>query len=551
MNFQPLTLVLFLAFLAVGTVRAILLPLRQNLLRLAAVPVAFLCSLFLQFAGIQRAVAGFLMDTLGLAGEIEKALPESPDAVSAATAMIGAAIGTVFTALFFVVFLIVLRAAVIPPILKKIGDGADKADNAAEKKKGCPAGKAISAVCGLVSGFLILGICLSPVFLVMECGAEVSAAAHEEADLNSAYQKKALLVCETFVDPFWDSVAIRPYRALGISALLGRCAAVGNSFRNAEGDSVSAVSALHTLCGSGAQALFLLDSDTGSDAALGDDLAALFSDPVPSGICADLVVSEAASLRDTGEGRLLSVSREGSGVALAAADVAIRNYSGASHAQIRSDLLALAGAASVLGETDFFNEVMQASTREAALTAILEDDALLEQMLYRASEISICDELMQTVFEEEIEDIAEMLDLPDTAATADSAAVTAEQMKSAVDFDCLTGENREEEVRCLIRSVVRIVKLYSSVKNENGIDMTALVDHLGDLGAVLDALLSAETTHDLPPLILEGLSQNETFRRYVSASVVCNLNDSVAAGTTTYESFLVSLQGLLQAAAVK
>lgn len=735
MNFQPLTLVLLLAFLAVGVVRALLFPMKRNLLRLAAVPVAFLCSLLLQFVGIQKVIAGAVIGMLNLAGTAGDALSESPDILSAATAAAGAAVGTVLTVLFFLIFLIVLRTAIVPLILKKTG-GEAPLDSTEKKTLPRPVGIIVSAVCGLVSGFLILGVCLNPVFFVMGYGADVSAAAHEDEDLNSAYQKKAQLACETFVDPFWDSIAIRPYRAFGVSGLLGNCAAVGNSFRNSEGTSVSAVSALHTLCRQGVHAFLLFDSNTGSDAALGEDLHALFDDPMISGILADAIVTEATSLRDTGSGKLIPVSEAEEGLGRAIMDVAVDNYIGASHSLIRSDLLALADTAAPLGKTEFFNGIVDEDTRSDTLAELLADSATLETVLYQASGVSICDDLIQTVFENEIGNIAVLIGIPaddagaydatmqhlvtamnsrtggyystsaldrfirgaassgktltqlsyydagsddevlyktwkryqsawnsirsqlviagedsengsfwyysetnDTCYSLDAAAgkfvaaepgdgaaktailcqkmafsavntlynsngkatgnevtadairelmaaysveassahypdafktaagntaaalqnsetftyrsVTAEKIKTAADFSQLAGENRDNDIRSLIRVIVSITDIYGAVNGEEAADLTALIGKLGELGRALDALKAAKTTSALAPMLLEGLLQNSAFSQYLSVSVIRNLNASVEAGTTTYESFLVSLQSLLGMVSMK
>jgi hypothetical protein len=72
-----------------------------------------------------------------------------------------------------------------------------------------------------------------------------------------------------------------------------------------------------------------------------------------------------------------------------------------------------------------------------------------------------------------------------------------------------------------------------------------LLSNLGYVGRVMDALFASDPTHKFSDTIFDILLENKDVQKFITQETIDELNRSVEAGDTTYESFTLFLGGLM------
>ena len=72
-----------------------------------------------------------------------------------------------------------------------------------------------------------------------------------------------------------------------------------------------------------------------------------------------------------------------------------------------------------------------------------------------------------------------------------------------------------------------------------------LLANLGYVGRVMDALFASDPTHKFSDTIFDILLENKDVQKFITHETIDQLNRSVEAGDTTYESFTLFLGGLM------
>ena len=394
MDFQWITFALLLVFLILGAVRAIWGSFLKNLLELACIPLAFLLAWIIQLVGGFQAIAELIVSPI-MKNMIQGEL--SHDTSVFITASAASLIATVFFILVFVLLLVVLQTVAVKVILPRI----KKDENETEKL----GKKAISCLAGALGGFLVLGVILMPVFYIMDIADSASPIVRElECDDSQVYRAFDVIDKE-LVSPYEKGVATLAYKYTGISYVMSSTASLGGKMVAESGEKEYAADSLKTVISSGADILITLQSKNANGEHLNDDVKGLFSDPIISNVVTDLAIMGIDKMEVDQEKAHTDL--------LAALSLTLKeHYANIERKQVANDIHAFGDAIVCLNDYDHLIPLLANKNAVSGLDEIITDQECLEETVHILTAASAYDDLLETVYEFEVESICKMLEIP-------------------------------------------------------------------------------------------------------------------------------------------
>lgn len=130
-----------------------------------------------------------------------------------------------------------------------------------------------------------------------------------------------------------------------------------------------------------------------------------------------------------------------------------------------------------------------------------------------------------------------------------SSAVTYEKMLAAADFKSWDEESRRKDSKLIVQVIMKLKGVAEGLASSDPAEdnyITTVIGHLGTLGEAMDLMYETTCVKELPTYLTEGMLQNETFRKYINAGVVRELNNAVKDhDNMTYTSFMHSIRGII------
>ena len=285
----------------------------------------------------------------------------------------------------------------------------DAVEETPKKKKGkkvffcgeCAWKGAVSAATGVVSGVLILGVLLMPMFYLMSVvGTVTHATDGSDADDSQAY--KVVEVVDTYVvAPYEDSFVIGLYDTIAISDLMNYTAKVGGKIVLENEEVIYADDVLKNILSHGVSAAAQAISLKSACPTIREDLDALLADPVVSDILSDYLKDFLQSY-DPGE-------TEENDLVQGLLNNLIDHYKEADEETFKKDLLVLGNIVAVLAEDGIIADVL---TDNLVVEDLLKDGEKLGDIAATISALSAFGATLQDTFTMGVEILGETLQIP-------------------------------------------------------------------------------------------------------------------------------------------
>lgn len=352
MNFHILLLAFLLVFALGSALRAAFSSLSKGLLRLLAIPLAFLLCYLFQHLGFfsfgGELVMSFLQDMEGLAPLLQASPYLQAFLEGVSTSLIAAVLFPLCFLIFYYIFRLVLRLALGKCLARLL-------DRETENKGVLCARMAGSAVAGAVGGVLLSAVLLMPIFYLFSFASAAVTCARTPCEEKIMLYDELVLVDETFVTPYEQAPAVVFYEATGLSHLMCRTAELA-SRTTLDGREIYASETVRALLTHVPNLYLHLEAWTISDAPMADDLTALADDPFLLGTLADIISHEAKAYATGQDGLLVSPGNEQESSTAYLVALFASTYGDATTEEIRGDLHTILAAGSILAESDFFND---------------------------------------------------------------------------------------------------------------------------------------------------------------------------------------------------
>ncbi len=454
MSYQWILLALLSVAVLIGITKAIFRPMLKNILRLAAVVLAFMATLILEWCGVFRNIVRSILDAVDLSALLES-VPADPTII---IALVSTFITPLFFGFFFVLILLVTRMIihfVLPSSKKKTetetvsdeipqateavpapaasedlsatvtekedvaadtpvteaveaveAEAGKKAPKQRKKKKTFFGGECawkggISALTGVVSGVLILGVLLMPMFYLMSIlGTVTHTTDNSDADDSQIYQVVSVFE-EHIVAPYEDCFVAKFYDTVGISDLMNYATKASGKIVLENGETVYADDVFKSILSHGVSAAMQVTSAHSACETVEEDLDALLSDPVLSPI----LVSYVSSLLQTME---LNDPEEDDLVGGLVYNL-LHHYQTADEEVIAHDLVALGHVVSTVAKEGLFTELMAG---DLDFEHLLQDSESMGNVAAAISGLSAFGDTLKQAFELGIDILGETLNLP-------------------------------------------------------------------------------------------------------------------------------------------
>ena len=265
----------------------------------------------------------------------------------------------------------------------------------------CAWKRIISVATGTVSGLLLLGVLMMPMFYYMSlASATTDAVENTDADDSMVYQLVEV-VDDYIVEPFEDSFVNGFYDLIGISDLMNFTTRAGGKITLDNGETAYADDTLKGILSHGISAFSQLTSVKSECNTVGDDVNAIVSDPMVSSVVADVVMGLIGSIEmeEPTEDDLMS------GLVVNFLDF----YKDADKATIEKDLKAVGNTVGILAEEKI---ILQLMGGEADFTSMLTDSETLGDVVEAISGLSAFGPTIEGAFELGIEILGETLNIP-------------------------------------------------------------------------------------------------------------------------------------------
>lgn len=202
--------------------------------------------------------------------------------------------------------------------------------------------RAISLATGAISGLLVLGVLLTPMFYYMSIASSATESVEDSDAKDSQIYKIVAIVDDYFVDPYEKSFVKGFYDVLGISDLTNSSTRLGGKITLDNGKSVYADDVLKGILSNGVSIMTQVTSVDSQCPTVKEDIGEIISDPALSSILADVVMSviqdfemEAPAEEDFAGNLMVSL---------------VDYYKNADKATIEKDIHAVGNVAGVLAE---------------------------------------------------------------------------------------------------------------------------------------------------------------------------------------------------------
>lgn len=487
MSYQWILLALLSVAVLIGITKAIFRPMLKNILRLGSVVLAFLATLILEWCGVFRNIVRSILEAVDLSSLMES-VPADPSVI---IALISTFITPLFFGIFFVLFIWLMRIIIhfVLPSFGKKSKAAETSDETAKEAEAAPAAAVseepavsvtekeadvptsaaapateaveaeeeaekptpkkkktkkktffggecawkggVSALTGVVSGVLVLGVLLMPIFYLMSIlGTVTHTTDNSDADDSQIYQAVSVFE-EHIVTPYEDCFVAKFYDAIGISDLMNYATKASGKIVLENGEKVYADDVFKSILSHGASAAMQATSAHSACETLEADLDALLSDPVLSPI----LVSYVSSLLQTME---LNEPEEDDLVGGLVYNL-LHHYQTADEEVIAHDLIALGHVVSTVAKEGLITELMAG---DLDFEHLLQDSESMGNVAAAISGLSAFGETLKQAFELGINILGETLMLPqdDTDVYEHFMEDLLQQMKksSSTKFDINT-----------------------------------------------------------------------------------------------------------------
>ena len=124
----------------------------------------------------------------------------------------------------------------------------------------------------------------------------------------------------------------------------------------------------------------------------------------------------------------------------------------------------------------------------------------------------------------------------------------------AVTYTSETHDEIEEDLRIVLRAGSHLAennffndfaKNLTRAESQDAAMAEVLIKNIRFVGEVMDALYVSDPAHKLSDTLFDILMQNEDVQTFISKETIAELNREVEAGETTYKSFTIFLQNML------
>lgn len=454
MNYSWILLALFLVTIISGIVKAITRPMIKNILRLAAVILAFLVAFILQICGVFQNIVVSIVAMLDLVAM----LPILANAMPFINALAGSLaspiifivafyllLGVFYLTIFIVMKIVDKKKAKKEEIAKALEEKAEdeeaseeenaevvaeteenvevaaeteeapkteapKEEQAKPKKKKKPLipkesapQKVISICTAIIGAILIFGISCMPLFHAMEIVTSVTDGL-EDSDADDSMIYQVIDVADNyFIEPYENSFVIQLYDGIGIVDLMDYTASQGGKMTLANGQEICADEVVKNVLSHGASAITQLTSGKSEYKTLKEDLDALINDPYISSILVELI--------STGLDEVVLEEPAEDDVIGGLVNDFVKYYQDADASIIESDLKAVSATLASIAKTGL---IVELTSGEPDLSALLSDEEVLSEVVVSISGLSAFGPTIEGAFEFGIDMLGSTLQIPET-----------------------------------------------------------------------------------------------------------------------------------------
>ena len=265
----------------------------------------------------------------------------------------------------------------------------------------CAWKRAISVASGIISGLLMLGVILMPLFYFMSVFKTVTDSIEGSDADDSKIYNLVKVVDDNIYEPFDNSFVNKFYDCFGISDLMNYTSRAGGKLTLDNGDTVYADDVLKTVIHRGLRATVQITSLKSECSTVRDDVNALINDPTLSSILTDIVVdvingieSEKPADEDLIGGLTYNF---------------VQYYKNADESIISSDLKVVGDTIGILAEEGILVQII---VGDAELSSLLEDGDTLENVVEAISVLSAFGPVLEDAFEMGVEILGDTLNIP-------------------------------------------------------------------------------------------------------------------------------------------
>ncbi len=267
--------------------------------------------------------------------------------------------------------------------------------------------RAVSVASGVISGVLVLGVLLLPVFYTMGL---VSTAAHatEGTDADDSQVYKVVAVVDSYlVEPYEKSFVGGFYDVFGLSDLMCYTAKLGSKMVLDDGSVAYATDALKSLLSHGVSAAAQITSAKSECATVREDVNAIISDPALSSVLADALMGYIRDMET-------EVPEEDDLMGTLVYDF-MQYYKQADKPTVQKDMMALSNTIGALAEERILAQLLSGN---ADFEEMLEDEETLGNVVSAISGLSAFGPTIEDAFEVGIDAMGETLQIPHNDAEA-------------------------------------------------------------------------------------------------------------------------------------
>lgn len=456
MNYSWILLALFLVTIISGIVKAITRPMIKNILRLAAVILAFLIAFILQICGVFQNIVVSIVAMLDLVAM----LPILADAMPFINALAGSLaspviflvafyllLGVFYLTIFIVMKIVDKKKAKKEEIAKALEEKAEdeeaseeenaevaaeteenaevtaeteeapeaeapKEENVKPKKKKKPLipkesapQKVISICAAIIGAILIFGISCMPLFHAMEIVSSVTDGL-ENSDANDSMIYQVIDVADNyFIEPYENSFVIQLYDGIGIVDLMDYTASQGGKMTLANGQEIYADEVVKNVLSHGASAITQLTSGKSKYLTLEEDLNELISDPYISSILVELISTglDEVSLAEPSEDDIIG----------GLVNDFVKYYQDADESIIEKDLKAVSSALASVAKTGL---ILELTSGTPDIEGLLSDEETLSDVVVSLSGLSAFGPTIEGAFGVGVDMLASSFQIPETDA---------------------------------------------------------------------------------------------------------------------------------------
>lgn len=267
--------------------------------------------------------------------------------------------------------------------------------------------KAISIVCGAVSGFLLFAITSMPMFYSMDFLSSITDGIRtSDADDSNVY-KVVSVIDKHFVTPYENSFVVEFYDNMALVDVLNDTAKLGGKMVLDNGEVLYIDDMFRTVLTHGVKIAVDITSSKSDHSEIGNDLNAIITDPLLINMVADVLVKvlDGVEVPEAEEGDMLG----------ALVPNIIEHYKALDKEGLKNDMGAISNVITVALQSGIITDYIGG---DKEITDIVEDKETLGDMLSAMSGLSVFSPLMENMFTPAIGMMGEMLGVPANNAVA-------------------------------------------------------------------------------------------------------------------------------------